>query len=92
MLVNNLLIKRVDEVKGTSQATGNEWKKKNVLLEFEDDFGTSYINAGCDVETWETLGFQEGQVVSLNLKFRTKVFPNSFISNDIRIVKPNLKS
>ena len=88
MLVNNLLVKRVSEAKGTSQATGNEWKKKNVLLEFEDEFGTSYINAGCDVEFWEALGFAEGQVVSLNLKFRTKVFPNGFVANDIRIVSP----
>jgi hypothetical protein len=40
------------------------------------------------VSLWEALGFAEGQVVSLNLKFRTKVFPNGFVSNDIRIVSP----
>lgn len=88
MLVNNLLIKRVSEAQGTSQATGNEWKKKIVLLEFEDEFGTSYINAGADVEVWKSLGYEEGQVVSLNLKFRTKVYPNGYIANDIRIVQP----
>ena len=93
MLVENIRIKRVDEVRtGTSSATGNNWASRNILLEWEDETGTSFINAVVDDNVWGQLGFQEGQTVSLNLRFRTKPFKSGFIANDIRIINPNLKS
>ena len=88
MKVENILIRRVGEVKsGTSETTGKKWVSRNILLAFEDETGESYISAGVDEEVWKSLGFQEGQTVSLNLKFRTKRFMSGYISNDIRIVK-----
>jgi len=88
MKVENILIKKVGEVKsGTSETTGKEWASRNILLAFEDETGESYISAAVDEDVWKSLGFQEGQAVSLNLKFRTKRFMSGFICNDIRIVK-----
>ena len=88
MKVENILIKRVGDVKsGTSDTTGKKWASRNILLAFEDETGESYISAAVDDDVWKNLGFQEGQTVSLNLKFRTKRFSNGFISNDVRIIK-----
>ena len=88
MLIKNIRIKRFGDVRtGTSQATGNSWASRNILLEWEDETGTSFINAVVDDNVWGQLGFQEGQTVSLNLRFRTKPFKSGFVSNDIRIVK-----
>ncbi len=88
MLVNNLLIKRVEKKEGKSQSTGNEWKTCIVILEFEDEFGKSYISAAADADYWDSLGFEEGQIVSLHLRFRTKSTFSGFVSNDVRIVNP----
>ena len=88
MLVNNLLIKRIDKKEGKSQSTGNEWKTYIVILEFEDEFGKSYISAAADADYWDSLGFEEGQIVSLHLRFRTKSTFSGFVSNDVRIVNP----
>ena len=78
--------------KGTSETTGNEWESVLVILEFDDEFGKSYISALTTSDEWKALGYQEGQVVSLNLRFRTKPSFRGFVSTDIRIKKPNLKS
>lgn len=89
MILENILIKRVgDEKTGTSETTGKPWASRNILLAFEDETGESYINAAVDSEVWKSLGFVEGQTVSLNLRFRTRRFLNGFVSNDIRIVNP----
>ena len=88
MVFNNVLIKKVGEARGTSQTTGDDWKKKLILLEFEDEFGKSYINASADCAEWDSLGYKEGEVVSLNLKFRTKAFMSGFVTNEIRIKTP----
>ena len=88
MLFNNLLIKRIDKKEGKSQSTGNEWKNCVVILEFDDEFGKSYISAVADADYWNSLGYEEGQVVSLHLRFRTKSSFSGFISNDVRIVAP----
>ena len=89
MLVNNLLIKRVDKREGKSKSTGNEWTNRVVILEFEDEeFGKSYISAVADESYWESLGYEEGQVVSLNLRFRTKTSFTGYVGNDIRIINP----
>lgn len=88
MLVNNLLIKRIDRKEGKSQSTGNEWKTCVVILEFEDEFGKSYISAMADADYWNSLGYEEGQVVSLHLRFRTHSSFSSYVSNDIRIINP----
>ncbi len=90
MLVHNLIIKKVSSKEGISQTTGNKWQKKVVLLEFDDEFEKSYISASADADYWSSLGYEEGQTVSLHLKFRTKSFMNGFIANDIRIINPNL--
>lgn len=90
MLVENILIKKVGEVKsGTSETTGKPWASRNILLSFEDETGESYINAAVDNEVWNSLGLAEGQTASLHLRFRTKRFLNGFVSNDIRIKKPS---
>lgn len=89
MILENILIKRVgDEKTGTSETTGKPWASRNILLAFEDETGESYINAAVDSEVWKSLGFVEGQTVSLNLRFRTRRFLNGFVSNDIRIINP----
>ena len=88
MKVENILIKKVGEVRsGTSETTGKKWASRNILLAFEDETGESYISASVDEDVWKALGHQEGQAVSLHLKFRTKRFASGFISNDIRIMK-----
>lgn len=89
MLVENILIKRVGDVKsGTSDTTGKPWASRNILLAFEDETGESYISAAVDTDVWNRLGYAEGQTVSLHLRFRTKRFVNGFVSNDIRILDP----
>ncbi len=90
MLVENILIKRVGELRsGISKSTGNSWANRDILLEWEDETGKSYINAIADENIWKSLGYEEGATATLNLRFRTQVKPSSFIVNDIRIVKPN---
>ena len=89
MLVENITIKKVGEVqKGTSQATGNEWANRSIILGWEDETGSSYINAIVDNEVWQKLGHKEGETVSLNLRFRTRPLKSNFIVNDIRIINP----
>lgn len=88
MKVENVIIKRVsEEKKGVSETTGKAWASRIVLIGWEDETGESYISAAVDADVWNSLGFQEGQNVSLNIKFRTKRFLNGYISNDIRIIK-----
>lgn len=88
MLIENVLIKKVGEPhEGTSNATGEKWKNRNILLSWEDEFGTAYLNALVDEELWQSLGYQEGDFATLNLRVRTKAFMSGYISNDIRIKK-----
>ena len=87
MKVENILIKRVGEVKkGTSLATGKEWASRSVLLAWEDETGESYINAAVDDDVWKKLGYKEGDIASLYLRFRTRKFQSNYVSNDIRII------
>ena len=88
MKVNNFLIKKVGEVrKGISQATGNAWAARNILLAWEDETGESYINATVDDDVWQSLNLREGDTASLTLRFRTKPFQSGYVANDIRIIK-----
>ena len=89
MELSNIKIINVSETKrGTSLTTGKPWASKSVLLGFEDGTGESYVYAQVDEDVWNNLGFIEGQVVTLNLRFRTKRYVSGFIANDIRIVEP----
>ena len=89
MELSNIKIINVSEVKrGTSQTTGKPWASRSILLGFEDNTGESYVYAQVDEDVWNSLGFQVGQVVTLNLKFRTRKFSTGFIANDIRIINP----
>lgn len=89
MELSNIKIISVSEVKrGTSTTTGKPWASRSVLLGFEDETGESYMFAQVDEDVWNQLGFQAGQVVTLNLKFRTKKFSSDWVANDIRIVNP----
>lgn len=88
MLVENITIKRVGEARtGISKSTGNNWANRDILLEWEDETGKSYINAIVDENIWQSLGYQEGATATLNLRFRTQARPSGFIVNDIRIIK-----
>jgi len=90
MELSNIKIISVSETKsGKSTTTGKPWASKNILLGFEDETGESYIFAVVDENVWNSLGFVVGQIVTLNLKFRTKRFsPSSYVANDVRIVPP----
>ena len=89
MELSNIKIISVSEVKkGTSPTTGKAWATRSILLGFEDNTGESYMYAQVDENEWQRLGLQEGQIVTLNLRFRTKRFMSGFIANDIRIVEP----
>ena len=90
MLVENITIKKVGKThEGTSNATGEKWKNRSILLSWEDEFGTAYMNVIVDEELWQSLGYQEGDTATLNLRVRTKAFMNGYISNDIRIKNPH---
>ena len=89
MKVENILIKKVGEVhEGTSAATGEKWKNRHIVLSWEDEFGTAYLNAVVDEELWQSLGYKEGDIATLNLRIRTKAYANGFVANDIRIKNP----
>ena len=89
MELSNIKIINVSETKrGTSSTTGKPWASRSILLGFEDNTGESYVFAQVDEDVWNNLGFQVGDVVTLNLKFRTKRYVSGFIANDIRIVEP----
>lgn len=88
MLLENVLIKRVRSCSGTSESTNEPWANRNLLLTFKDETGENYINAIVSEDVWQRLGYKEGQLVSLNLKFRTKALPSGFIKNDIRVFIP----
>ena len=89
MLVENITIKRVGEARtGISKSTGKKWANRNILLEWEDEQGFSYINAIVDEDVWKQLGYQCGDTATLNLRFRTQVRTSGFIVNDIRIINP----
>ena len=91
MELSNIKIINVSETKrGTSPTTGKPWASKSILLGFEDTTGESYVYAQVDEDVWSRLGFQAGDVVTLNLRFRTKKFSSGFLANDIRIINPNL--
>ena len=88
MKVDNILIKKVGEIrKGVSQATGNTWAARNIILAWEDETGESYINAVVDDDVWQSLNLREGDTASLTLRFRTKPFQSGFVANDIRVMK-----
>ena len=90
MKVENVLIKRVGGVReGTSDATGEKWKNRNIVLSWEDEFGTAYMNVGVDEELWQSLGYKEGDIATLNLRIRTRAFQSGFVTNDIRIKNPS---
>ena len=87
--MENIKIVTVGDVKsGVSSTTGKPWASRNILLAFEDETGESYLSAAVDNDVWQRLGFEQGQVVNLNLRFRTKRFNNGFLANDVRIVLP----
>jgi len=89
MVLSGIKIIRVSDTKcGTSETTGRSWASKSVLLGFEDETGESYVYVQVDEDVWKKLGFEAGQVVTLNLKFRTRKFASGFIANDIRIINP----
>lgn len=89
MELSNIKIISVSETKnGTSPTTGKPWASKSILLGFEDETGESYMYAQVDEDVWNSLGFQVGDVVTLNLRFRTKKFSSGFLANDIRIINP----
>ena len=89
MELSNIKIISVSDVRrGTSTTTGKPWASRSILLGFEDETGESYMYAQVDEDVWDKLGFEAGQVVTLNLKFRTKKFASGFIANDVRIVEP----
>lgn len=89
MLLENIKIVQVGEVRsGTSSTTGKPWASRNVLLGFADETGESYISCAVDNDVWQRLGFAEGQIVNLHLRFRTKRFQNGYVASDIRIVIP----
>lgn len=91
MEFENILIKRVGEARtGISKSTGNKWTNRDILLEWEDETGKSYINAIVDEDVWEQLGYQNGDRATLNLRFRTQVRSSGFVVNDIRIINSNL--
>ena len=88
MKVENLTIKKVGELKtGVSQATGNKWAIRSILLTWEDETGESYMCAIADDDVWKSLGYSEGDTATLNLRFRTKPHMSGYVSNDIRIIK-----
>jgi len=88
MKVENIKVQLVGSLnQGISSTTGKSWANRNILLAFEDEDGEGYINAVVDEDLWKSLGYKEGDIASLNLRFRTRKFSNNFIKNDIRIVK-----
>lgn len=89
MRLENIKIVSVGvERTGTSSTTGKQWKQRDILLGFEDETGESYISAQVDGDLWTRLGLYQGQVASLNIRFRTKLFKSGWVANDIRIVEP----
>jgi len=89
MKVENIKIQLVGELhEGTSSTTGKSWANRNILLAFEDEDGEGYINAVVDEELWKSLGYKQGDLASLYLRFRTKKFPSNYVANDIRIINP----
>lgn len=89
MVLENIKIVSVGaERTGTSSTTGKQWKQRDILLGFEDETGESYISAQVDGDLWTRLGHWQGQVVTLNVRFRTKRFTSGWVANDIRIVEP----
>ena len=89
MKVENLTIKKVGELKtGVSQATGNKWAIRSILLTWEDETGESYMCAIVDDDVWKSLGYSEGDTATLNLRFRTKPHMSGYVSNDIRVFIP----
>ena len=88
MKVENIKVQLVGSLnQGISSTTGKSWANRNILLAFEDEDGEGYINAVVDEDLWKSLGYKEGDIASLNLRFRTRKFSNNFIKNDIRIIK-----
>lgn len=88
MKVENIKVQLVGSLnQGISSTTGKSWANRNILLAFEDEDGEGYINAVVDEDLWKSLGYKEGDIATLNLRFRTRKFSNNFIKNDIRIVK-----
>ena len=89
MLLENIKVIRVSDArKGIVEETGKPWCSRNILLGFEDETGESYLSAAVTDELWKKLGHQQGDIVSLNLRFRTCKFKNGFLFNDIRIINP----
>ena len=88
MKVENIKVQLVGSLnQGISSTTGKSWANRNILLAFEDEDGEGYINAVVDEDLWKSLGYKEGDIASLNLRFRTRKFSNGYVINDVRIVK-----
>ncbi len=88
MLLENIKVISVNEPRsGVSETTGKPWSQRSILLGFEDETGESYLLAKVDSALWDSLGYSEGQTVSLNLRFRTKRYRGDWVANDVRIVR-----
>ena len=77
MKVENIKVQLVGGLsQGTSSTTGKSWANRNILLAFEDEDGEGYINAVVDEDLWKSLGYKEGDIASLNLRFKAILHPS----------------
>lgn len=89
MLLEKIKIVTVGDVKsGVSTTTGKPWATRNILLGFEDETGESYLSVAVDSDVWQRLGYAQGDIANLHIRFRTRRFNNGFLANDLRIVSP----
>ena len=83
-------VKRVGEVRtGTSKTTGKNWAIRDVLLNWTDEAGESYISASIDANLWAGQGIEVGDTIQVELHFYTKLLPSCKIANEIRIININ---
>ncbi|MBQ6192196.1 MAG: DUF3127 domain-containing protein [Bacteroidaceae bacterium] len=89
MFLEKIKIVTVGDVKsGVSTTTGKPWATRNILLGFEDETGESYLSVAVDSDVWQRLGYAQGDIANLHIRFRTRRFNNGFLANDLRIVSP----
>ena len=90
MKLNNILVKRVGELKtGTSKTTGKAYANRDILLGWTDETGENYIRATIDAGLLAGSGIEAGNTVQVELSFHTFLTSSGIVANEARVLKIN---
>ena len=90
VMIQKVIVKLIGEkAKGTSYNTGNEWRLKPVLLEWEDLEGTNRVWAHLfneKMDEFDRLGIQQGDVCEVSLQFTARSYRTGYNKTEVEVL------